>query len=168
MFEYSKCQHESNRSSEADYVSARPAYRCTSVGEIGRIQPPVLLLCLLSFPPLIVNGAFDISGRGRVLSWELAGLVMGGERSQLFVVGDGSRVVSVLSQVPAIEVSGQTWPFFLVVVPSRDIVVRDGGSSAVNIVLIVMRLRWVLVGLGHDVFLYILMFLLIRGFLRKG
>lgn len=118
LFKYSKCQHKSNRSSEADYVSARPAYRCTSVGEIGRVQPSVLLLCLLSVPPLVVNGAFDIPGRGRMLSLELVGLVMGGERSQLFVVGDGSRVVSVLSQVLAIDISGQTRPFFLVVVPS--------------------------------------------------
>ena len=66
----------------------------------------MLLLSLLYIPPLVVNGAFDISGRGRVLSLELVGLVMRGERSQLFVVGDGSRVVSVLSQLPAIEVSG--------------------------------------------------------------
>ena len=106
LFKYSKCQHKSNRSSEADYVSSRPAYRCTSVGEISRVQPPVLLLCLLSVPPLVVNGAFDIPGRGRMLSLELVGLVMRGERSQLIVIGDGSRVVPVLSQLPAIEVSG--------------------------------------------------------------
>ena len=46
--------------------------------------------------------------------------------------------------------------------------VRDGGSSAVNIVLIVVGLRWLLVGLGHDVLLNIFMFLLIRWFFGKG